>query len=81
MPSSKLSSVSDVIDALGGTKAAASLLDVSHAAVSVWRVNNRLPAHTFTTISRELLSKALSAYLDLWKFHRKKSERRLETAE
>lgn len=79
--STKLKSVSDVIEALGGTKAASSLLGVSSSAVSVWRVNNRLPAHTFTVISQELLSKMLSADFTLWNFDRKKSSRRLETVD
>ena len=77
----KLTTVNEVIEALGGTKAAASLLSISPSAVSVWRVNNKLPAHTFTVISQELLSKMLSADFSLWNFDRKKSSRRLETVD
>lgn len=67
-----LYSTSDVIDALGGTKPVCALLQVKEGAVSVWRVNNLLPPHTFPTISQELLKRGLSADLSIWRWDRKK---------
>jgi hypothetical protein len=73
--------VTDVINALGGTKAVAAMFDLKEAAISVWRVNNAMPPHTFTKIASELLSRGMTADMSLWTFARKKSARRLETAE
>jgi hypothetical protein len=67
-----LYSTSDVIDALGGTKPVCSLLQVKEGAVSVWRVHNLLPPHTFPTISQELLKRGLAADLSLWRWDRKR---------
>ena len=79
--SKSLLTVSEVIQALGGTKAVAQLFDLREAAVGNWRIANAMPPHTFTKIQAELMASGTSAYISLWKFHRKKSERRLETVE
>jgi hypothetical protein len=76
--SKSLSSVSEVIQALGGTKAVAQLFDLREAAVGNWRIANAMPPHTFTKIQAELIRRGTSADINLWKFNRKKSERRLE---
>lgn len=68
----------DVISALGGTKEVAELCDVSTNAVSNWRSWNRLPAHSFPIISRELLKRGLTAEISLFNFDRKKSDRQEE---
>ena len=79
--SKSLLTVSEVIQALGGTKAVAQLFDLREAAVGNWRIANAMPPHTFTKIQAELMARGTTADISLWKFHRKKSERRLETTE
>jgi hypothetical protein len=59
-------SASDVIDALGGTKATAQSARRTPQAVSNWRVTNKLPAETFLTISQELRSRGMDAPPSLW---------------
>jgi|APCry1669192587_1035420.scaffolds.fasta_scaffold45229_1 hypothetical protein len=76
-----LKSSAEVIDALGGTKPLIELLHVGSAAVSVWRVRNRFPAHTFPKIQQELLARGMTADASLWSFARKKSERRSEATQ
>lgn len=73
---SNLSSVADVIEALGGVQAIASDFEISENAVWNWRAANRLPAHTFQTIQQSLISRGLTADISLWSFGRKKSARR-----
>lgn len=77
--SKSLSTVSEVIQALGGTKAVAQLFDLREAAVGNWRIANAMPPHTFTKIQAELMARGTTADIGLWKFTRKKSDRRLET--
>lgn len=67
-----LISTNDIIDALGGTRSVCLLLGVKNGAVSVWRVSNQLPPHTFPTISQELLRRGLSADISLWRWERKR---------
>mgnify|MGYP006267170909 CR=1 FL=1 len=68
----ELQSVSEVIHALGGTKAAAHICGVGVNAVSNWRVRGAFPAHTFPRISSELLKRGAAAKFGLWSFERKK---------
>jgi hypothetical protein len=70
--SNQITTTSDVIRALGGTKAACEILGVKQQAISVWRVTGVLPPHTFPIISQELLKRGLSADLSLWRWERKK---------
>lgn len=67
-----LTSVSEIIKALGGTKAACVILGVGQSAIGNWRGANRLPPHTFPTISQELLKRSLAADLELWRWDRKR---------
>ena len=67
-----LISVSDIIDALGGSSATAELCGVGVAAVSVWRVNNMIPSHSFPIISEKLLKKGFRPRTSLFRFERKK---------
>lgn len=71
-----LSSVSDVIAALGGNPEIAKLCEVGVTAVSNWRTSNQFPAHTFPIIHRELAARGFSADVGLWRFGRKTSERK-----
>jgi hypothetical protein len=70
-----LNTVRDVIKALGGTKVAAELCGVSDNAISNWRSWNRMPAHSFPIVSRELLNRGLTAEISLWNFDRKKFDK------
>jgi DNA-binding transcriptional regulator YdaS (Cro superfamily) len=58
--------VDDVIDALGGTHAAAQLFSVTEAAVSNWRVRG-LPPRRFLTIQKVLASRGIAAPPSLWR--------------
>jgi hypothetical protein len=78
--SNQLTSVSSVISSLGGTQAVADLFGVRVSAIGNWRSDDRFPSHTFPTISRELLTRGLSADINLWKFDRKKPERQEEVS-
>lgn len=69
---SNLSTANDVIEALGGTKPTCLLLGVTGGAVSIWRVRNSFPPHTFPIISRELMKRGTAADLALWRWDRKK---------
>jgi hypothetical protein len=68
----RFASVRDVILALGGTEAVAKMFNVTSQAVSVWRVRNALPPHTFSKISSELLALRSTADLSLWSWDRKR---------
>jgi hypothetical protein len=59
-------SASDVIDALGGTKATAKIAHRTPQAVSNWRKENRLPPQTFLVLSKKLHSAGLDAPPSLW---------------
>lgn len=62
--------VKNVIAALGGTDAVAKMFGVTTQAVSVWRVRNAFPPHTFSKISSELLTQKATADLTLWNWDR-----------
>ena len=72
--SKSLLTVSEVIQALGGTKAVAQLFDLREAAVGNWRIANAMPPHSFTKIQAELMARGTTADISLWKFDRKKPE-------
>jgi hypothetical protein len=74
-----LISVNDIIDQLGGSSATADLCGVGVAAVSVWRVNNMIPAHSYPIISEKLLKKGFKPRTSLFRFERKKYTRKLRT--
>jgi hypothetical protein len=61
-----LNTADEVIDELGGTAAVAKLTERTPQAASNWRKANRLPAHTFLTLKRELEQRGLSAAPSLW---------------
>jgi len=56
-----LKSVDEVIDALGGTAAAAAVLGMSRNGVSTWRARGRIPPDSFKIISEELCKRRLRA--------------------
>jgi DNA-binding transcriptional regulator YdaS (Cro superfamily) len=56
-----LISVEEVIDALGGTAAAADLLGMSRPAISTWKARGRIPSDNFMLISDELSKRSLQA--------------------
>lgn len=65
--SQTLLTASDVIDAVGGTAAAAALTHQrSLSNVSNWRATNRLPPKTYLQFSAELSARGLSASPTLW---------------
>jgi hypothetical protein len=54
-----LTSVEQVIDALGGTTAAANLLDLDVSTVSTWKSRGAIPSHQFLRVSEELERRGL----------------------
>lgn len=62
----RLSTVDDVIDSLGGTNAVAKLLGASAKAVSHYR-RRGLPAETFIALTAALNAKDLYAPPSLWR--------------
>jgi hypothetical protein len=52
-----LNSVDEVVDAVGGTTAAAKLARVGLSAVSNWRANGKIPAEYFWLFEAELPGK------------------------
>lgn len=65
MPSKKLTSADDVIDALGGTMATSRITGSKPTAVSNWRVRG-LPSAKFRIMQRELEQRGLKAPSTLW---------------
>jgi len=64
---SSFDSTSDVIDALGGTSAAAQKIGVRPQVISHWRVKGKFPAHTYIAL-RDLLEKeGIEAPDHLWR--------------
>lgn len=61
-----LETSSQVIDAVGGTTAAAQLADSSPQSVNNWRRSGRLAGDTFLIFSEELKERGLRAPLALW---------------
>ena len=64
--SNELTTVDEVIDALGGTSETAKLVGRNSQAVSNWRARKQIPPETFVVLSAELRSRALSAPVSLW---------------
>lgn len=62
----KLSTASEVIDALGGTSATARLTKRKLQSVSNWRAEGRLPANTFLQIGAELKQRGFDAPPSVW---------------
>ena len=62
----ELLTASDVVNALGGTKAVAEFIGRTDPAVSNWRKRDRFPANTYTTFKRELDRRRLTAPDVLW---------------
>ena len=56
----------DVIDALGGTAAAARLTGRGQSAASNWRLRPRFPPNTYLAMTQALLAKGLFAPAWLW---------------
>jgi hypothetical protein len=71
-----MGSVSDIVDALGGTSMTAGLLHVSPQAVSNWRARNAFPAHTYVQLHARLALLNLTAPDRLWKMHPQQWRRR-----
>ena len=67
-----LTSTSDVIDKLGGTRAVANLFGCGVNAVSNWRVSNRFPADTYEALTAELTRHGHAASASLWGFRKSK---------
>lgn len=65
-PLAVLHSADDVIDAVGGTSAAARLARASIASVSNWRNAGRLPPRTFLIFRRALAVIGAAAPAALW---------------
>jgi len=65
MANSPLTTVDEVIEALGGNTAAAELLEVGYNSIINWRMSDRFPASTYVQIQGELgkRQKVASAYL------------------
>ena len=61
-----LTTTSEVIDALGGTKAVAELTGRTYRAAFNWRSKPKFPSNTFVTIRQELEKRDLYAPLALW---------------
>jgi hypothetical protein len=61
-----LQTASEVIDALGGTSAAAKLVRRFPQTMTRARKLNRLPAGTFRAMTKELSARGLSAPPELW---------------
>lgn len=65
-----LTSVSEIVRALGGTKEACAIFDVGQSAIGNWRGANRLPPHTYPIVQSELMKRGLSADLSVWRWDR-----------
>lgn len=50
-----LKTVDEIVEALGGTSAAASAAGMEPSAVSMWKVRGKIPSNRFLVISRLLL--------------------------
>ena len=61
-----LTTADGVIDAVGGTAAAATLTGSSQQSVSNWRSNGRLAPPTFLIFIAELASRGMTAPPSLW---------------
>lgn len=66
LPHTQLLTVSEVIDALGGTAVVARLLGLTMGAVTNWRATGRINSKFFLILSAALADKGLSAPPDLW---------------
>lgn len=64
----KLTTVDEIVDALGGNDAVARLVDVTKQAVCNWRHRKAIPARNFTTIETALAAKRLAADKAVYSF-------------
>jgi hypothetical protein len=62
----KLTSTADVLDALGGTAAAARLLGIKRSTVSMWKVGGRFPSSSYLALSDVLRSHGIECPPELW---------------
>ena len=67
----KLTSTTDIIDALGGTHAVARLTSASPNAVSNWRATGVFPSNTYLLLKQELLRYGITAPDDLWSMRKR----------
>ncbi|MDB5607819.1 MAG: hypothetical protein JWP25_4719 [Bradyrhizobium sp.] len=67
MATKEQQTVSEVIDALGGTKAVADLTGRGASAISMWKHRQAFPAFTFVILKSALAVKGCSAPDTLWK--------------
>jgi hypothetical protein len=63
----RLTTVADVLNALGGNAPAAAKLGVKYNSVTNWRTAGIFPANTFVLIQRELGALGYEATGNLWK--------------
>ena len=54
-----LKSVEDIVDALGGTTAAAHFLDLDISTVSCWKGRGHIPPHYYLAVAEELERRGL----------------------
>lgn len=66
--SNTLSTIEAVIDAVGGTSAAASIAGVAPGAVSNWKARGRIPAEFFFVFASRLEREGQSVDRDLFGF-------------
>lgn len=66
MQARELKTVDQVIDALGGTTAAATFTGRKVQHVSNWRAYGKLPSNTFLTVSQELERLGFKAEPEIW---------------
>lgn len=66
MDTTELSSVNDIVEALGGTKKVAELIGRTDPAISNWRKLGCFPASTYLVIKGELEKKNKTAPDSLW---------------
>ena len=62
----ELSTIDEVIDALGGTAKAGAIARVRPSTISMWKARKRIPATTFLVFQGELRRLGLRADPSLW---------------
>lgn len=67
MQDQELATAAEVIDALGGTNAVATMFSVGASAVSNWRVDDSFPARTFVPMNERLAQQGQRARRSLWR--------------
>ena len=68
MPRRRIYTFDGIVDALGGNKAVAELLDVTPAMLTYWRRSGRFPARSHPRIVAELARVNAFAPRHLWDF-------------